>query len=328
MADDPQLYPGFNSKSPLRGRLKRLEVGSQRVQNAQFRKHTVTPPLTGIYTRLPISALDPTRNGIDLTKSSILKKGGVPPAGNMSGFAYTATDHSITWYWDGTNGSHVIVIIRADGMRFTVPTAGSGITISGLAASTTYYFLPYWNVNNLCNISWVPGTIGSPLIAFLIADTTDVVNTQAYLMVQTTQGTEALSNGFMTAVTAAGGGSGGGGGGGGGAPGNCVMAGTTIEPLGSKEYTVNVRGNNDWVYLTTGRIDLWCTVDHPLYDAERGKIDADRLTKGDIVITDEGEEELQQVSWTKKQCSLWEVVMPKGHLFWANGFLSHNKQFK
>src|SRR5216683_687699 len=138
MPTDP-LYPGFNSKSPLKGRLKRLEIGSQRFQNNVRRHLTLNPPLTGLFTRLPSNALK--NNGFDLTNSVVVKKGGVPPAGNISGFAYTSTDHSITWYWDGTNGSHVIVVIRADGKRFTIPTAGSGLTVSGLSASTTYNFL-------------------------------------------------------------------------------------------------------------------------------------------------------------------------------------------
>lgn len=316
----PQLYPGFTARSPLRGRLKRLEVGSQRLQSNLIR------PSQGIYTRLPVDTLRKPVQGLDLTSSAVLKKGSVPPAGNISGFAYTSTDHSITWYWDGTNGSHVIVIIRADKSRFTVPTAGSGLTVSGLSASTTYYFLPYWNVNNLCNIGWVTGTVGTPQIAFVVGDTTDVVNTQAYLMVQSNQSAEALTGGFMTAATAAGGGSGGGQGGGGGSSGHCVMAGTIIEPLGSREYSVNVRGNFEWVYLKTesGR-ELYCTTDHPLYHATRGKIEAQLLAEGDEVITESGEEKIAITSWTNRKCSLWEVVMPKGHLFWANGFLSHNK---
>jgi hypothetical protein len=321
MADHTNIiYPGFSGKAPLAGRVQRLETGAQRIQGNNLRFSN------GIYTRIPKNTLN-TSQGINLTSSAVIKKGGVSVSGNISGFAYTSTATSISWYWDGTNGSHVIVIIRADGSRFTVPTSGSPLTVTGLAASTTYYFLPFWNVDNVCNIGWVQGTVGTPQVAFVVGDTTDAVNTQRYIMQQTLQSNEGLTAGFMTAATVAvGGGTGGGGGGGGGGSGRCVMAGTIIEPLGDHEYSVNVRGNNEWVYLKAenGK-ELWCTKDHPLYEVSRGKIEADYLTDGDIVITDTGEQKLVQVTWATRKCSLWEVVMPKGHLFWANGFLSHNK---
>lgn len=321
---DP-LYPGFTARGPVAPRIKRLESGSQRVQANLVRFNRAVPLTTGQYTRMPSDMI--RKNGLDLTSSAVIKKGSTPQSGSVSGFAYTSTDSSITWYWDGTNGSHVIVISRADGSRFTVPTSGSPMTISGLAASTTYYFLPYWNVHNLCNIGWVAGTVGTPQIAFVVGDTTDPLNTQQYLMNQNSQDLEPLTSGFMTAATAIGGGSGGGGGGGGGSPGNCVMAGTVIEPLGAPDYSVDVKGWNEWVYLKTesGR-ELYCTQDHPLYHAVRGKMDADNLAEGDIVITESGEEKIVLVSWTNRKCSLWAVKMPKGHLYWANGFLSHNKQ--
>lgn len=317
------LYPGFTARGPISTRIKRLEAGSQRLQANDIRFTRLIPLASGAYTRMPTDMI--RNNGLDLTSSAVIKKGSTPQSGNISGFAYTSTDSSITWYWDGTNGSHVIVISRSDGTRFTVPISGSPMTISGLSASTTYYFLPYWNVHNTCNIGWVTGTVGSPQIAFVVGDTTDPVNTQQYLMNQNAQGLEALTGGFMSAATAAGGGSGGGGGGGGGGAGHCVMAGTSIEPLGCTDYTVNVRGNSEWVYLKgEDGNQLWCTKDHPLYHAQRGKIEAADLTEGDIVITDKGEQELVLVSWSIRKCSLWEVSMPKGHLFWANGFLSHN----
>jgi hypothetical protein len=313
------LYPGFGSKSPLAGRLRRLETGAQRLQGNQVRFSA------GGYRRLIADLMDEDQS-ISLVSSRIRKKGGVSVSGNTSGFAYTSTDSSITWYWDGTNGSHVIVIHRADGSHFTVPTGGSPLTISGLSASTTYYFLPFWDVRNTCNIGWVPGTAGTPQIAFVANDTTDPVNSQIYLVSQTTQSREALSGGYMSAITAGAGGSGGGTGGNGGQPGHCVRAGTTIEPLGSTDYEVKVHGNSEWVWLTgeNGKT-LFCTADHPLYHARQGKVSADSLTEGDILITDTGEQKLVQVGWIKVACSLWEVHMPKGHLFWANGFLSHNK---
>src|SRR2546421_3588722 len=205
MADDIYAW----KPASLVGRLRRLETGAQRLQRGSI-KFT-----DGAYRRIPADTLDATQR-IDMTTSAVKKRGGVPPSGNTSGFAYTSTSTSITWYWDGTNGSTVITLKRADGSVQVIPTSGSGLAVTGLAATTTYYFLPYWTPNNQCNIGWVKGTIGTPQIAFVVADTTSVTNGAFYLLEQSLQDREPLTAGFMTAVTAAGGGSCGGGRGGGG----------------------------------------------------------------------------------------------------------------
>lgn len=316
------IYPGFGGTVPPGfGRIQRLEQGSQRFQRGGLR------PTSGNYTRLPISSLKTLQNGnqVIASNSSVLRKiGGIMPTANTAGFAYTSDGTSITWYWDGTNGSKVPVITRADGSRFTVPTAGSGLTISGLANSTQYYFLPFWNVNNLCNIGWVQGTTGSPQIAFVVADTTDAVNNPVYLLQQTTQTNEPLSAGYMTAKTSSAGGSGGGGAGGGG-NGYCVMSGTDIQTLGDLPYTIEILPETEWVYLKIedGR-ELYCTYDHPLYHALRGKVKADSLSEGDLMITDMGLQLIVAADFVRRVCSKWKVIMPKGHLFWANGILSNN----
>ena len=311
------LYPGFYPTVPQGfGRIQRLEKGSQRSQRGGLK------PTAGNFTRLPINLLKGNSQGyqnIPLSQGGIRKIGGVSPSVNTAGFAYTSTTSSITWYWDGTNGSKVPVITRADGSRFTVPTAGSGLTISGLANSTDYYFLPFWNTNNTCNIGWVPGTIGSPQIAFVLADTTDITNGPVYVMMQSYQGNEPLTAGYMKATTGGGGGSGGGGGA------HCVMAGTDIVPLGDLSYVIEVHSETEWVHLRIedGR-ELYCTFDHPLYHAFKGKVMADSLTEGDIVITDVGLQAIVTAEYHRRVCSKHKVRMAKGHLFWANGFLSNN----
>lgn len=322
MADDPTktMYPGFYGSPPGFGRIQRLEKGSQRLQRGQLR------PTQGSYTRFPTGLLSTStpQQVLDLSTSGVRKTGGVPPSGNTAGFAYTATTATITWYWDGTNGSKVPVITRADGSRFTVPSGGSGLTVSGLTANTMYFFLPFWNINSLCNIGWVAGTTGSPSIAFVLADTVDPVNAPVYFMQQTLQGNEALSSGFMTASTTATGTGGGGAGGGGGGGQRCVMAGTDIETLGDLPYALEVSSETEWVYLRTAVRELYCTYDHPLYHADRGRVRADSLESGDSAITIYGEEELLAVEFKRRVCSKHKVMMDKGHLFWANGFLSHN----
>ena len=319
-----KLYPGFSVTPPQRGgRVQRLEKGSQRMQRGQFR------PTSGTYARLPSSLLtsigDPVQV-ISISNPGVRLQGGASVTGNTQGFAYTATATSITWYWDGTNNSRVPVIQRGDGTRFTVPTSGSGLTVSGLIASTTYYFLPFWNVNSQCNIGWVEGTQGSPQIAFLASDTTDPVNGPFYLMEQTAQSNEPLSTAYMTAVTPASGStSGTGAGGGGSGIHGCVMAGTDIQAVGDLPYSIEVHSENEWIHLriADGR-DLYCTYNHPLYHTLRGRTPADALCEGDYVITDKGEQELVTVEFKRRVCSKHKVIMSKGHLFWANGLLSHN----
>jgi hypothetical protein len=310
----------FNSRRQT-PQVQRLETGAQRLQRGTIRFSS------GSYARIPTDALTTVRSKqiLDLSNGVIKKIGGVPPSANNPGFAYTSTDSTITWYWDGTNGSSVLVINRSDGSRFTVPTSGSGLTISGLTAATDYYFLPSWNTNNVCNVGWVQGTQGTPQIAFTLADTTDPVNSPFYVMQQGLQGNEPLA-GFIKGTTAAGGGSGGGSGGGG--P-SCVMAGTDLDTVGDLPYTIELYPETDWVHLKIedGR-DLYCTNDHPLYHSKNGRVRADSIAEGDIVITDSGEQLITLAYFTRRVCSKHCIKMQKGHLYFANGFLSHNVKIK
>lgn len=307
--DQGTLYPGFNAKTGTVFRLQRLETGAPRLRRGQ------ASPTVGQYSRIPRDIL---RTGnIDTTRSTVLKKGGVPPSANRNGFAYTSTANSITWYWDGTNGSTVIVIKRSDSTNQVIPTAGSGLTVTGLLNTTTYYFLPFWSPNNLCNIGWVPGTIGTPRIAFVVGDTTGT-NASNYLLQQTLQDREALIGGFMSATT----GSSGGGGGHG-----CVKAGTEIAPCGDGKYEIQVLGEQRWIRVEVkdGRW-LFCTYDHPLYREDEGRTTAETLEVGMALIMDDGVREIVAVDRIVKSCSKWKIEMPDGHLYYANGFLSHNQK--
>jgi hypothetical protein len=308
-----QLYKPFTNVGGLDYRLRRLEVGAQRQRGGQLQM------TTGQYARIPANTLKGATK-IDLTLSTIRKVGSLSPAGNTSGFAYTSTANSISWFWDGTNGSTVIVLNRSDGTVQVIPTAGSGLTITGLAGGTTYYFLPYWTPNQGCNVSWVTGTIGLPQIAFVLADTTSVTTGNLFLVQQSLQAREQLTGGWMSATTGSSGG-----GGGGGSGGHCVMSGTDIVPLGGLDYLVEILGESEWLRLTAddGRM-LDCTLNHPLYTPEHGKTPADTLVVGDTVILDNGLRSVRSKMRYRKQCSKWRIRMPDGHLYYANGWLSNN----
>lgn len=133
---------------------------------------------------------------------------GSTPFSNTTSFAYTSTTLSITWYWDGTNGSTTLDILRADNTT-TGPISGNQ-TITGLTANTTYNFYPYWDEVSQ-SVKWVAGGSGTPAYAQPSAGGRNLVQAQNL------RNQIPLSLGGMQAsTTASGSGSGTGGGGGGG----------------------------------------------------------------------------------------------------------------
>lgn len=265
---------------------------------------------------------------IDLTNpSGIITIGAIPPSVTESGFAATATTTSIHWYWDATNASIILVIRRTDGTRFTVPA--SNLNITGLTANTWYGFLPYWLHDNACNVGWVQGTVGTPQIAhpggtgvaFVYAGT---ASAQAdALAQQLLQGREQLSSGWLTFRTPAAGTSSGGGGYEGG--GDCVMSGTEIEALGDFPIEQAILPETDWWRIIgKSRRSLNSTHNHPLYNADSGKVRADSFKVGQWAISQFGEDKIVESFPFKRTCTKRKVMMKHGHLFWANGYLSHN----
>lgn len=91
---------------------------------------------------------------------------------------WIAQTTSITFYWDGTNGSVPLTIYRDDGTQIG-PIVGN-FTVSGLVANTQYFFFPYYQeaVNTqpqpnvfpaqTVGVQWATGAgaVGSPAIAF------------------------------------------------------------------------------------------------------------------------------------------------------------------
>lgn len=308
------LYDFTSQNDRILSRLRAVEKGNLRLRRGAY------GPVTGPFSRISNDFFDSVGN-IDVTKSGVRKVGSVPPSANTNGFAYSSTATSITWYWDGTNSSHPIVIRRADGTIQVVP-AGS-LTVTGLVDATQYFFFPFWVPDNQCTIGWVPGTQGDPLIAFLEADLNDPAGGPAAAAQQNLQNREPLTGGAMTATTGMSGGAGGGGDHNGG--GACVMSGTGIETLGNIPYTVEVIPEHSWQHLELedGRM-LNCTTNHRLFSPKFGKIPAEMVEQGDLLLTDTGERTVRLSTKLQRQCTKHKVIMDDGHLYYANGFLSHN----
>lgn len=294
-------------------RLRRLEKG------ATYLRSNTAVPTPAPYTRAPSGLFVGNENqDFSLNVSNLSVVGAVYPLSITGNFAATAGTSNIHWYWDGTNGSVQLVINRSNGQKFPVPP--SSLNVTGLSANTTYYFLPFWPTSAACAIGWANGTVGTPQIAF--TSITDATAT-AGLAAQNLVSREPLTQGFMSYTTPASG-TNSGNGGGGGAPGKCVMTGTDIEPLGDWVFNVEIHPETDWVLLHAETYSLSCTRDHPICTPNRGFVPADHLAVGDLVITRMGEAELDGVEWYRRPCTKQSVSLPKGHLFWANGFLSHN----
>lgn len=318
MADWSGVYT-FDSGQDLTTRVTRLERGEQ-----YFRAGKLVTP-SGKFAGIPVGLLD-SSNKISIV-TGVTAIGSIPPAGVTGKFAFTATSTSITIYWDGTNTSVLLSVLRADKTAEQIP--GNNLTISGLTPSTTYGFLPFWSPFVNCGVGFVVGDSGTPQFAF-----SPSAQTIANGMQQLQTGREALTNGFITWPTPASGSSGPGGGtvsgsGGAGGPG-CVMLNTKIKPLAdSQEYSTFHMRQTDWLnFVVENTVDcptmLNCTPDHPLYHADKGKIRADEFQEGDWIITDHGEQKLSRVAPFYRDCTKVKVEMPSGHLFFANGFLSHN----
>jgi hypothetical protein len=90
--------------------------------------------------------------------------GSIPPTAG-AGFQAIATSNSITFYYDGTNGSSILTMYRANGEQSQV--ASGSTVITQLSPQTTYYFYPYFDERTQ-SLQWVAGTAGNPAIAFTV----------------------------------------------------------------------------------------------------------------------------------------------------------------
>jgi hypothetical protein len=125
-------------------------------------------------------------------------------------------------------------------------------------------------------------------------------------------------------TSAGGGGSGGSNGGGGG--GRCVLEGTVIEALNNEPMILERHSEEKWCTIVTEHFSLTGSYDHPVFDEHRGMVPISSISIGDYVVTQKGEEKVVNCYTRLLPETKVKVTMARGHLFWANGILSHNKE--
>lgn len=136
-------------------RLSRLEAGfpSSIAGKVTYSNSTVTTPASGAV--LASGAIAPT--GIQATGSTFA----FVVQGN---FSFTSDGTSITIHWDGSNGSKLLAIRRADGSNYSI-LAGS-MTIGGLTTGVQYGFSSFVAIAQPQHLSFVQGGAGTPGFAF------------------------------------------------------------------------------------------------------------------------------------------------------------------
>lgn len=161
------------------------------------------------------------QNTVDPTTGQLISAGN-RVASIASAIAFVATPTTVTFYWDGTNGSQPFTIGRDDNSVYH-NTAGSPLVVSGLVASTQYFFYPFFNeAQQVIQFATQPGiSVGSPSIAFLNPNFKAAQQQilRGNILLAFVLGTNGITT-PATGTTPGSGGSGGGGVGGGGNRGN------------------------------------------------------------------------------------------------------------
>jgi hypothetical protein len=106
-------------------------------------------------------------NVINPTSAQIISAGSRTSA-IATGIGYVVTPTGISFYWDGSNGTQPFQLFRDDNSIFGPFITGSPQVVSGLSASTLYYFYPYFSeAQQLIQFATLAGvSVGTPAIAF------------------------------------------------------------------------------------------------------------------------------------------------------------------
>ena len=248
----------------------------------------------------------------------------------MVWFTYASTTSSITWWWSG------LTIFRADGTSTQV-TNGS-LTVSSLAAATTYFFYPYWDETQLA-LAFVAGGGACPPRRGIHQMPSPRKPSRRI----------SLSAGAMSAATTA---SGTGGGSGGGS-GSCVRAGMNVvtKDRGAVEIQHlrvgdHICGRDTWsqivrhevhpadtfVRRTLSKGDLLDVTPHHVFTlADEAPVRAERLCLGGILLGYDGRLTLQKIELIIEEGAKVIVTCEPDHEFFAGrtaaSILTHKYNF-
>jgi len=278
-----------------------------------------------------------TAGKIDPAKSGVLMKGSVPPTW-YAAFTYLSNTSSITWTWSSLS------IYRADGTTTMIPNGS--ITVTGLAAATSYYFYPYW-YDIASAIGWVAGGAGAP------ANAQDA-KTNSAAQQQALQGRIPLSQGAIIAATTA---SGTGGGSGGGS-GSCLRAGTVVltkergtveietckagehircpSPVGAEGWTrivrIEARDADTFIRLHFSNAESLDVTPHHIFTlADGSPMRAERLCLSDVLVGRFGRITLKKIEVVVEDGQKVTVSCEPSHQFFAGrhaaSVLTHNYTF-
>jgi hypothetical protein len=129
---------------------------------------------------------------------------------------------------------------------------------------------------------------------------------------------------YLGTITTAGGGGGTGGGGGSG----CPLQGTEIIPCGGAEFKATEKEEQFWMHLIVEaphrKFELYASATHNLYTAA-GVKRLEFVVPGDMVVTCDGEFPVKSCELKRFIAKKLIIEVPVGHLYFANGILSHNK---
>lgn len=263
-----------------------------------------------------------SQNTIDPTTGQIISAGS-RTSSLATAMAFVAQPTSISFYWDGTNGSAPLQIYRDDGTITGPIVAGSPLTVTGLSASTNYKFYPYWDdVQGVVRFATVPGAaIGSPAIAFAAGNI--LAAQQQILRGHILLGSTLATTGVTTPASGSSGGSGGGGGGGGS---GCPLSGAPVKLYGDPAWwTKRVMTCEDFIEIVTdtGRKGTFSRF-HRAY-SNRGTLPLNLWCVGDLALTEQGEEQvvsLKSIHLPNATVDCYEAKY--GHVYSAWGFIGHN----
>lgn len=268
------------------------------------------------------------------TGANPVQSGAVAQVTTSGNFGYSATTTSITWFWDGTNSSNPFVLHTGDGNQIAVPKGS--LQCTGLTATTTYKFYPYYSVG-AAEMVFALGGVGTPAIAFTSPSATAAAS-------QILNGNLTVASGSISAATTTSGGNGGTGGGGSG----CLAPWAIVLTKADGEKPISECEVGEWIFCpwgwtqiqflekktanklcvvrVEGGLELPCTETHPLAMPDMKWV-APPYAMGCELITVEGPRKVVEVRVEDRSFTCFHPGCQPYHEFWSNGILTHNVIF-